>query len=603
MHAGVPAADNRVLAGTGCRGGIDPPMMRLCARGGARLRYVCVLAGVRLRDEVSPVACVQRGGVVASTTRSKGVDDMGWMWMQESVVFNGRCMVFGRGSATGGLMLAMVLSACLCAAWSASASASERATAGSPAGGVVVDDADDAGLDEMLSRERWREHSFGVSLRPPIGSRIVTATGAAAVMRMELPEHRAVMTLSIHRSPVEMDLFQLAQMVIRQVGVVQVQAAFDRKRLNPGGRPGLIMYFNVPREHKQPRIMAQAFMQMDAKSVVNLRMDLVRDPKTWDEAKGLFEAVFSSLRIASQREIEERRRSLINAGDLWLQSVTAAQLREAATGEQFFRLQKDGHDVGWMYKRMEPEVQELGLSGVAVVTHLRMHLMDEGDEGGKRALDSQSRYFLSLSGSDEVWDIRMTLRPLSTTPGVRSRGEVLSYAETGVRGPQRQPAEAGVKVQSVITVTRQSLGENNNVHNPIQPHSRDPLQHTSGLDVKQWGQPGEAYLPQVTRELLPELLPHRNERELGFYCYHPSSGRITFRTERIVPEAEGDGFTIRSRVAPDQPEQVSRYDSRGRLVEQVLPDGTRIIPATLNEIRQVWRDVLPDVNRMRGGRR
>jgi hypothetical protein len=114
-------------------------------------------------------------------------------------------------------------------------------------------------------------------------------------------------------------------------------------------------------------------------------------------------------------------------------------------------------------------------------------------------------------------------------------------------------------------------------------------QQAADMEAKEmgWRRPPLGYLSQVDLYLMHPLLPHTAPVELGFYAYYPNTGKIGLRTERIVPGGDGS-FTVYSKPAPDQPEQITRIDSAGRIIERTLPEGRKMIPGAKAQIMALW---------------
>ncbi|HCD32326.1 MAG TPA: hypothetical protein DER01_07945, partial [Phycisphaerales bacterium] len=74
----------------------------------------------------------------------------------------------------------------------------------------------------------------------------------------------------------------------------------------------------------------------------------------------------------------------------------------------------------------------------------------------------------------------------------------------------------------------------------------------------------------------------------GFYAYHPNSGRISFRTERVEHKNNGR-YVVYSRLAPeDIQEQITEYNPNGTIVKRTLPGGRMLIPAERHQIERLW---------------
>lgn len=107
-------------------------------------------------------------------------------------------------------------------------------------------------VDAILARERWRETAYGVSLRPPLGSKMQSRNIDDAQLRIQQGDEYAI-TLYIKNTQQEMTIDQVVRTAIEQFGFAQPTAVIDNQRVaKPAGRPGWILYFgvNLPAKEK-----------------------------------------------------------------------------------------------------------------------------------------------------------------------------------------------------------------------------------------------------------------------------------------------------------------------------------------------------------------
>jgi hypothetical protein len=113
---------------------------------------------------------------------------------------------------------------------------------------------DDA--DKVLAKERWREGSFGVSLRPPLGTLLQTRNIDDAVVRITKDNTYTITVFLKTLAPnQEMTIKQVVDSAIDQFGFAQPTATIDHQRVaKPAGRPGWIVYFgvNLPLKSEKP---------------------------------------------------------------------------------------------------------------------------------------------------------------------------------------------------------------------------------------------------------------------------------------------------------------------------------------------------------------
>jgi len=100
-------------------------------------------------------------------------------------------------------------------------------------------------VDATLSKERWREMGFGVSLRPPLGSRLMSRNIDDAALRIQQGDDYAI-TVYIKNTQQELTINQVVNSAIEQFGFAQPTASIDHQRVaKPAGRPGWIVYFGI----------------------------------------------------------------------------------------------------------------------------------------------------------------------------------------------------------------------------------------------------------------------------------------------------------------------------------------------------------------------
>ncbi|MFW6059905.1 MAG: hypothetical protein ACODAQ_06970, partial [Phycisphaeraceae bacterium] len=219
---------------------------------------------------------------------------------------------------------------------------------------------------------------------------------------------------------------------------------------------------------------------------------------------------------------------------------------------QWLRIVEDGEDVGHIHIR-QAQAEMLGHPGIRIEIAQRL-VTDTG------ILDTVSELFASTSGTTELWSIRSARRDKdeleSELPDREQVRSVEAWVNTGVRSRQE------------LTVSREGPNE---------------------LDRDQWRQLPEAYLSQVDLHLLPALLPRDREVTMAFYTYYPKTSQLGLRRIRVEPIDDG-GYRVIQRPAPDQGEQVSRYDAEGRLVQRHMADGRVILPSSEDRVRRIWAD-------------
>ena len=398
--------------------------------------------------------------------------------------------------------------------------------------------------DDTLLGKRWREHSYGVSLRPPLGSRLVSQTADDAIVRFYGDSGYTVLVY-IKKSGVELTLRDLIPKAIHQLGGVFPSAVIlDQKRFEAAGRPGVVIYFRIPDVKRGPWVMAQAFVQLEPRAFVMLQMET--DLKHYQPTRKLYEAVLDSVEVQDPQELDRLRTEQIGRGAEWLATINPKRLQNAIRPRQWFRIVDAGADIGYMQIAQETAA-EMGQPGLRVTIQSRIIL-------GPKAYDSLSTFFESNNGESELWSIRTTVRPAAAARRNARKGTA-SWAETGVRS------------QDKITVS---------------------LEKPTGIEKTQWNRPPTGYLSQVKVHMLEQLQTPGDQRDMGFYAYYPNARKVVYRSTRSEPGQDGT-YKIYSRSSPEQDEQVTVYRPDGTLLKRTLPGGREILPAKAHDLRIKWK--------------
>jgi len=399
----------------------------------------------------------------------------------------------------------------------------------------------------LLGTQRWREHSHGISLLPPLGSRLISQTADDAIMQI-VGDTGYIINMYIKKSSVDLDIPAITPKAIHQLGAVYPSAIIlDQNTLQFQGRPGVVLYFKIPDKKRGDWVMGQTFIQLNPRTFVMLKLE-VDDPR-FQEVQKIYEAVIHSIDVQNPKELDQLRAQEISNGQARLKQFTPARLRQAIRPEEWLRIVENNQDVGYMCIKNKTDTS-MGLPGVRVDIQTRFFL-------GRNTYDSTSNFFASDNGTQEFWSIRTTIRPIQPALAQKANAppNINSWAETGVRSNHK------------ITVS---------------------LERPSGIDKHEWQQPPQGYLSQIKVHLLDRLLGNPESQTMGFYAYHPNSQKIVYRTTSV--ETAPDGTTaIHTRPSPEQDEYVTYYTPDGKFIKRLLPGGRSILPATKQELAVKWR--------------
>ncbi len=120
----------------------------------------------------------------------------------------------------------------------------------------------------MLDSKRWRESSFGVSLRPPLGTNLSARTYDDALVRIGKSGEYSI-GVYIKSTQQEMNIDNVVRTAIEQFGFAQPTSKIIEQRVvKPAKRPGWLIYFggNLPagaeKQKKDPERDVEALKQV-----------------------------------------------------------------------------------------------------------------------------------------------------------------------------------------------------------------------------------------------------------------------------------------------------------------------------------------------------
>lgn len=417
-----------------------------------------------------------------------------------------------------------------------------KATAPTAASAPAATTAAPAGQGgDPLSSQRWISEGHGLSLRPPLGARVLEQTADDAVARI-VGKPPYTITIYLRRSEKEVDLPRVQTLAIEQMAVAQPSAIIQEQRdVMIAGRPGIAIYFRIPMENKPAVAIAQSFVLMDPLTVMMVQLDTAYSDLP--AVKGLYEAVLQSIELRDPAVVAKERGEAVKRFTTWMAKMDARQWKAALVSQQWLRLVEGKTDIGYMLIEQKPDTA-MEQPGFRIDVKARVQV-------GPDYYDSLSTFFASEDMTVEMWSVRTTVRP---------QGRQLTPEEEF----KRSWAESGLRSNGSITITRES---------------------PEGKKEFKWDEPA-VYVPQVAIYLMGPMLP-REGAELGFYAYSPNSGKVGYRTEQV--KQTKDGFEVHSRPAPDLPIQVSAFDPQGKLQRRTLTENRSLIPASPQEVQARWK--------------
>ncbi len=404
------------------------------------------------------------------------------------------------------------------------------------------------GNDTLLSTQRWHDRSYGLSLRPPLGSRMVSQTADDALVRF-YGDSGYTIRLYIKKSTIDLAIENLLSTAIHQLGGVYPSATIlQQKQRAPSGMSGAVIYFRIPDQKRGPWVMGQGYVQLSNRIFAMLQVEV--DLAQFEAVRELFEAIVDSIEVQNPQQLDKHRQLQIAQGQTWLKNMDPEHLRQAIEPDRWLRIIDHGVDTGYMRVQQRTDAQ-MGQEGVRVNIRSRMVL-------GSESYDSISQFFVSDNNDREFWSIRTTVRRQRNDPSTSKtmdRVHTQSWSETGIRSKDK------------ITVSRET---------------------PSGVKEHRWQKPPLGYLSQARLHMLDQLIGHQDAKEMGFYAYHPGTQKIVYRTTRAQSVKDGS-YVVYTRPSPDQDEQISSYAANGELQKRILPGGRVLVPTTIGQLRRKWK--------------
>ncbi|MEX2212981.1 MAG: hypothetical protein WD768_02565 [Phycisphaeraceae bacterium] len=147
-------------------------------------------------------------------------------------------------------------------------------------------------LDKYLAREKWRENAFGVSLRPPLDTRIHQFNSDDALVRITKDDIYTI-SLYIKRTQQDHTIDQVVRAAIEQFGFVQPTAKIlDQRVIKPAGRPGWVLHFgvNLPlKDLPDAKVSVEALAKIAREQLT--KADALRERKRDIEAYRLYRMI------------------------------------------------------------------------------------------------------------------------------------------------------------------------------------------------------------------------------------------------------------------------------------------------------------------------
>lgn len=319
------------------------------------------------------------------------------------------------------------------------------------------------------------------------------------------------------------------------------------------------------------------------------------------EAVELFNAVLDTVRLLDQRPLiqdqEDRHYAalalLVNLGG-------RGKLESKLIPRQWFRLQRRGEDIGYVYTVEEtgdgipddnpaalrrPKKDPRGTGGILIGTRSRTAA------GESARVDAESWMYSSTDRRSEEWQTLTVVESLkdgkqldhATTVGSSSwrSGVRLDRRahQMGLRGEKDDPNQPPVRETNdhVLNVTHSSKTEN-----------FDPLNQALP----------DYYLPQALSHMLPRLLPLDQPKKYIFAVYVPDVRAVMHRYVDVGEEQKVNfngeavrAIPVRDRIGLEGSVTTHYMGLKGQYIGSENPDtGIVVLPTNENTLIEIWKD-------------
>jgi len=398
----------------------------------------------------------------------------------------------------------------------------------------------------------YEDQTAGIAFRPPAGMRRVQGRGGPErVVEFTDPDRQWTLRvdLTTYTEPMRVTAVPggnpgVMDLTVQQFTEGQVHVEVLRQDLvNLGALDmGLLAMRYGPTDNR--RLAQQAIIRANPlvfyTITFNSRTNVLppspeRDDSEVDpveqQAVEIFSAVIDTVQILDRRHIKEEQDTRLLRTRAMLPNFNERRMSEVLVEHQWFRVIRDGKDIGYSYVVEEPYTYGV-FPGFVVVTRSRL-LPREGVQ-----IDTASSMFLSYDREHEFWTTNSVLKD-----GQRTQDS----SETATSDQRRRPvvvrrpltdAPAGERSENrgVQAVPEYLLS----VSSTIGRTEQEPIiRHLPPY-----------YLPRALHHLLPRLLPLKEPRGYLFVSYVSEQRELMFRYIDVEPEAEVDILGKRVRAVP-----------------------------------------------------
>lgn len=441
----------------------------------------------------------------------------------------------------------------------------------------------------LLADEPLHADSIGMTFYPPADATVQsTSVGSEAVLQILAKDQTwKIDVRTPHTSNAEVTAEDAGEAIIRQllesVGtkgptpntVRSLGEVLERTHLTPDpGRPelqGYQFFLSLPSlatgSAKEPKVI-RGYTVIKVGRQWFAAFDLTTTEPQYQSAKRIYQTVVASAQYADIDQINATRGTAVKAGLSLFERLTP-EMFSAAIASRDGRWERlfipsptgaDGDDKEVAYRKIRCR---LGSRGELDPTRPERDWRAEDREkgyilqldvrylDGKRTIDSQSAFFMSLDREQEAWTIRNAVR----------EGKQLATT-----------SDIGARSGKSMTVQKEASGR--------PTYTVKPRFETDG------------YISQLESYLLPQLMIQvKLPAEYAFYVYSFQDGQVRLRRDVLEQPSDRPGlWRLTTRLSEDAKKaQVSLFNDAGQLIRTELPDGSVWQPVELDRLVSLWR--------------
>jgi hypothetical protein len=433
----------------------------------------------------------------------------------------------------------------------------------------------------------------GISFQTPANCKQVKSNGGDEIVRF-LNEQRnweLVATKSTSSQPIaltaddktKMGLLEVSAARLKQVNPSMEIVRQDTTKVN-GDNVG-ILAARFSAGATQRRLIQQAIIQANDQLYYTLTMTT---PGSANEKGGdstdpnevaavnAFKQVLDSVKLLDRAAVkDDQNERLFRTRALYV-NLTPAKIKSALIPEQWMRLLRDGHDIGYTYT-VEESDNAAGVDGVKIGIRSRSY-PDQNTQ-----VDGETWYGLSGDRRHENWsnlvwvqDLNRKAADLVTELG---SSDMTSKKVLVGQPPFPKGQNPPVQIVDVFVLNVQKVAKRTNAA---------PLKQ----DLPPW------YLPQAMSHLLPRLLPIRSPKSFMFAVYVSDAGKVMHRYVEIGGEqpVELDGkqvlaIPISDRITLEGSKTIHYMSPEGKYLGSVNKESKiTILPTDASTLQKIWQN-------------